>query len=51
MENQDILQTVKSKLGKPYEDLEFLLKALHEVLCENGEREIADQIPWIKVDA
>ncbi len=42
-----ILQSVKEKLGKPYEDLEFLLEALKEVLIENGEEEMAYQIPWI----
>ncbi len=38
---------VKQRLGKPYEDLEFLLLALKEVLIENGEEEMAGQIPWI----
>jgi len=38
---------VKEKLGKPYEDLEFLLHALQEILIENGEAEMARQIPWI----
>jgi len=41
------LELVKEQLGKPYEDLEFLLHALKEVLTENGEAEIANQIPWI----
>ncbi len=41
------LQLVKEKLGKPYEDLEFLLHALHEVLVENKDTEAAAQIPWI----
>lgn len=41
------LNLVKEKLGKPYLDLEFLLRALHEVLVENGEKDIANQIPWI----
>ena len=41
------LQEVKSKLGKPYEDLEYLLFALRDVLVENDEAEIADRIPWI----
>lgn len=45
--NQNILALVKDKLGKPYEDLEFLLLALREVLEQNGEKDIADQIPWI----
>ena len=32
-----ILEQVKSKLGKPYFDLEYLLGALKETLIENGE--------------
>ncbi len=42
-----ILESVKAKLGKPYEDLEYLLTALKEVLLENGEDEMANSIPWI----
>lgn len=42
------LQEVKKRLGKSYEDLEFLLHALQEVLVENGETEMAAEIPWIK---
>jgi phosphoenolpyruvate carboxylase len=38
---------IKNLLGKPYKDLEFLLKCLSEVLEENGESELATQIPWI----
>lgn len=41
------LSLVKLEMGKPYEDLEFLLIALKEVLEENGEKNIADQMPWI----
>ena len=41
------LSLVKTELGKPYEDLEFLLIALKEVLEENGEKDIAHQMPWI----
>ncbi len=44
---KEILAEIKDKLGKPYEDLYFLLEALKEVLTENGEEEIASQIPWI----
>ncbi|MBV6644022.1 MAG: phosphoenolpyruvate carboxylase [Cyclobacteriaceae bacterium] len=44
---KDVLNTVKTELGKPYEDLEFLLHALKSVLEENGEMEMASQIPWI----
>ena len=41
------LQEAKNKLGKPYEDLEYLLLALREVLVENGEATVGDRIPWI----
>ena len=40
----NILQTVKQKLGKPYEDLEFLLECLKEVLIESGEKKLAKDI-------
>lgn len=39
--------TTKRVLGKPYEDLEFLLQGLKNVLEENGEAEIAQAVPWI----
>jgi phosphoenolpyruvate carboxylase len=38
---------IKGLLGKPYHDLEFLLGCLSEVLAENGEAELAAQIPWM----
>jgi len=38
---------VKSKLGKPYFDLEFLLNCLSEVLKENNEEVLVPYIPWI----
>ena len=38
---------IKNLLGKPYQDLEFMLICLSEVLEENGEAELATQIPWI----
>ncbi len=44
---KEILAEIKDQLGKPYEDLYFLLEALKEVLSENGEETIAGQIPWI----
>ena len=47
IEQINALNLVKKELGKPYEDLEFLLQAFDEVLKENGEVEIAQQIPWI----
>jgi len=41
------LELVKNKLAKSYEDLEFLLICLKEVLVESGEAELAKDIPWI----
>jgi phosphoenolpyruvate carboxylase len=38
---------VKSILGKPYHDLEFLLTCLSEVLRENNEAQLVPYIPWI----
>lgn len=41
------LEILKTQLGKPYFDLEFLLNCFKEVLIENGEEELAKNIPWI----
>lgn len=41
------LETLKTQLGKPYFDLEFLLNCFKEVLIENNESELAGCIPWI----
>lgn len=38
---------VQQKLGKPYYDLEFLLRCLEEVLIENDEKKLAESIPWL----
>jgi phosphoenolpyruvate carboxylase len=43
----ELLELVRIKLGKPYEDLEFLLNCLKEVMIESGEDELATEIPWI----
>lgn len=45
------LELVRNKLGKPYEDLEFLLNCFKEVLIESGEKELANDIPWISPNA
>lgn len=37
----------KDTLGKPYNDLEFLLSCLRESLLENNEPEIAERIPLV----
>lgn len=41
------LEILKTQLGKPYHDLEFLLHCFKEVLIENNENELATIIPWI----
>jgi phosphoenolpyruvate carboxylase len=41
------LRQLQEKLGKPYEDLEFLLICLKEVLEENGEPDLVRYIPWL----
>ncbi|HET6559747.1 MAG TPA: phosphoenolpyruvate carboxylase [Prolixibacteraceae bacterium] len=43
----ELLELVRNNLGKPYEDLEFLLSCLKEVMIESQEDELATQIPWI----
>ena len=42
-----ILKEIQEKLGKSYKDLEFLLNCFKEVLEDNGEYELAKNIPWI----
>ncbi|MCE1199534.1 MAG: phosphoenolpyruvate carboxylase [Marinilabiliales bacterium] len=46
----ELLELVRSNLGKPYEDLEFLLNCFGEVLAESGEADLAQEIPWIHPD-
>ncbi|QGY42414.1 phosphoenolpyruvate carboxylase [Maribellus comscasis] len=41
------LEILKTQLGKPYHDLEFLLHCFKEVLIENNENKLANIIPWI----
>jgi len=43
----ELLELVRNNLGKPYEDLEFLLNCLKEVMIESGEEVLAAEIPWI----
>ena len=45
--NMELIRLVRNNLGKPYEDLEFLLGCLKEVMIESGEEKLATQIPWI----
>jgi phosphoenolpyruvate carboxylase len=44
------LKLVQQKLPKVYDDLEFLLTCLREVLIESGENELANDIPWISAE-
>lgn len=41
------LELVRNKLGKPYDDLEFLLNCLKEVIIESDDSELAGEIPWM----
>lgn len=41
------LKLVQDKLPKVYDDLEFLLICLKEVMIESGETDLANDIPWI----
>lgn len=43
----NVFTLVKEKLGKPYQDLEFLLHCFKEVLEELDETLLAQRIPWI----
>ncbi len=43
----ETLELVRNKLGKPYDDLTFLLNCLKEVLVESGEFQLAADIPWM----
>lgn len=42
-----VLKELQDNLGKPYQDLEFLLTCLREVLEENKEEKLTKFIPWI----
>jgi len=47
MKLKQTFEETRQKLGKPYNDLMFLLEALKNVLIENGESEMAQDIPWV----
>ncbi|PWJ40754.1 phosphoenolpyruvate carboxylase [Sediminitomix flava] len=49
-ESKTTLEIIKEKVGKPYDDLTFLLTCLKEVLEENGEKELANQVPWVNAN-
>jgi phosphoenolpyruvate carboxylase len=42
-----LFERVREVLGKPYEDLAYLLECFRDVLLENNEKELAAAIPWI----
>jgi len=44
---QNLFLKTQKNLGKPYQDLEFLLEALKESLTQNGEEELANSIPLV----
>ena len=43
----ETLKLVQEKIAKVYNDLEYLLLCLKEVMIESGETELANDIPWI----
>ena len=47
-QQENILDLVIDKLGKPYKDLSFLLQAFKDVLVENGEIDVASTIPLLQ---
>ncbi len=47
----NILHETQKTLGRTYEDLEFLLDCLKNVLLRCGEPELAHAIPWINQSA
>ncbi len=44
---ESVFTQVQDALGKPYDDLEFLLKCFAEVLTESDKQELVSLIPWI----
>jgi phosphoenolpyruvate carboxylase len=42
-----LLEEIKKRIGKPYTDLEFLLRCFSEVLHENNQSDLAEMLPWI----
>ncbi|MGQ8337877.1 phosphoenolpyruvate carboxylase [Sunxiuqinia sp. A32] len=42
-----VFTQVKNALGKPYDDLNYLLDGFAEVLSESGKHELVTYIPWI----
>ena len=42
-----VFNQVRDALGKPYDDLEFLLTCLQEVLRESNKSELVELVPWL----
>lgn len=42
-----VFTQVKNALGKPYDDLHFLLNCLKEVLEENNQHKLVGLLPWL----
>ena len=42
-----VFTQVRNALGKPYDDLHFLLKCFKEVLEENNQQKLIGLLPWI----
>ena len=47
---ETVFTQVRNALGKPYEDLNFLLNCFREVLHESGKQNIVPYIPWINTN-
>jgi phosphoenolpyruvate carboxylase len=44
----ELLRLLQERLGKPYHDLEFLLDCLRDVLRDIDEKDLCEQIPWLR---
>jgi len=42
-----VFTQVKNALGKPYDDLHFLLNCFKEVLAENNQHKLVGLLPWL----
>ncbi len=47
MSTNSVFEQVQKALGKPYDDLNFLLNCLTEVLIESEKQELVAFIPWL----
>ncbi|NQU64437.1 MAG: phosphoenolpyruvate carboxylase [SAR324 cluster bacterium] len=45
-----LLSLTQQKAGKTYQDLEYVLICLQEILLESGEASLAHDIPWLSSD-